>query len=82
MASTYRVGFIGGGKLANSVMRGLVRAKFCSPGQILVSEPVDSARAGLRDELGVTVTAENREVAGNAEIVFLAVKPGIVLAAL
>ena len=49
----YRLGFIGGGKLAGSVMRGLVRAKFCAPAEILVSEPFESARVGLRDELGI-----------------------------
>ena len=35
----YRLGFVGGGKLAGSVVRGLVRAKFCSPEEILVGEP-------------------------------------------
>ena len=37
-ATRYRLGFIGGGKLAGSVMRGLVRAQFCTPAEILVSE--------------------------------------------
>jgi len=48
----YRLGFIGGGKLAGSVMRGLVRAKFYAPQEILVSEPNESARASLA-ELGL-----------------------------
>jgi pyrroline-5-carboxylate reductase len=75
----YRLGFIGGGKLAGSVMRGLVRAKFCPATGIILSEPQEVARTGLREELGIFVTAENAEVAEQAEIVLIGVKPGVVL---
>ncbi|MEO7168149.1 MAG: pyrroline-5-carboxylate reductase [Chthoniobacterales bacterium] len=75
----YRLGFIGGGKLASSVMRGLVRAKFCRPGEILAAEPNDAARAALREETGISVTAENAEVAAKAEVILIGVKPGVVL---
>ena len=67
----YRLGFIGGGKLAGSVMRGLVRAKFCAPAEILVSEPNEAARTALREELGNFVTAENAEVAEQAEVILI-----------
>jgi pyrroline-5-carboxylate reductase len=76
----YRLGFIGGGKLAGSVMRGLVRAKFCSPSEILVSEPNDAARTALGEELGISVTAENAEIAEKAEVILIGVKPAVVLA--
>ena len=75
----YRLGFIGGGKLAGSVMRGLVRAKFCLPVEILVSEPNEAARAALRAEVGVCFSAENAELAEKAEVILLGVKPGVVL---
>ena len=75
----YRLGFIGGGKLAGSVMRGLVRAKFCGPAEILASEPNEMARTALREELGISVTAENAEVAERAEVILIGVKPGVVL---
>ena len=79
-ATRYQLGFIGGGKLAGSVMRGLVRAQFCRPAEILVSEPNESARTALRDELGLCITAENAEVAEGAEVILIGVKPGVVLA--
>jgi pyrroline-5-carboxylate reductase len=75
----YRLGFIGGGKLAGSVMRGLVRAKFCVPAEILASEPNEAARTVLREELGIFVTAENAQVAEQAEVILIGVKPGVVL---
>ncbi len=76
---SYRLGFIGGGKLAGSVMRGLVRATFCVPERILVSEPNEAARKSLGEELGISLTGENREVAGKAEVILIGVKPGVVL---
>jgi pyrroline-5-carboxylate reductase len=75
----YRLGFIGGGKLAGSVMRGLVRAKSCAPAEILASEPNEAARTALCEELGILVTAENAEVAERAEVILIGVKPGVVL---
>jgi pyrroline-5-carboxylate reductase len=78
-APSFRLGFIGGGKLAGSVIRGLVRAKFCPPGSILVSEPNETTRRILEDESGVSVTAENGEVAGKSEIIFIGVKPAVVV---
>jgi len=78
-AAPYRLGFIGGGKLAGSVIRGLVRAKYCAPGSILVSEPNEATRRILEHELGVSGTAENGEVAEKSEAIFVGVKPGVVL---
>src|SRR5438445_11491256 len=77
--SSYRLGFIGAGKLAGSVIRGLVRAKFCSPKEIVASEPNEQARAALRNEAGISVTTENAEVAEKADTIFLGVKPAMVL---
>src|ERR1700682_6397076 len=75
----YRLGFIGAGKLAGSVIRGLVRAKIYSAKEIIAGEPSPEARAALENEAGIFVTAANAEVAEKAEIIFVVVKPGIVL---
>lgn len=78
-SEAYQLGSIGAGKLAGSVIRGLVRTKFCSPGEIVASEPNDQIRETLRDEAGVNVTTENAEVAKHAKVIFIGVKPGSVL---
>jgi pyrroline-5-carboxylate reductase len=77
--TTYRLGFIGAGKLAGSVIRGLVRAKFCSATEIIASEPNDQVRAKLREEVGINLTTENAEIAETAEVIFIGVKPGFVM---
>jgi pyrroline-5-carboxylate reductase len=73
-----RIGFIGGGKLAGSVIRGLVRAKYCSAAEIMVSEPNEAARRTLEGELRIRGTAENVEVAQQAEVILIGVKPAVV----
>src|SRR5437879_3187860 len=78
-SQTHRLGFIGAGKLAGSVIRGLMRAKFCPPGDIIASEPNEQTRAALQKETGICLTAENAEVAERAEVIFIGVKPAMVL---
>jgi pyrroline-5-carboxylate reductase len=75
----YRLGFLGAGKLAGSVIRGLIRAKFSSPNEIIASDPNEQARAALRDAFAVNVTTENAKVAKNAKVLFIGVKPALVL---
>lgn len=77
-----RIGFIGGGKLAGSVIRGLVRAKYCPPGEITVSEPNDDARRALEEELGVAGTTDNANLAASADLILIGVKPAVVVPAL
>lgn len=80
MASqTYRLGFVGAGKLAGSVIRGLIRAGFCAPQDIVIHEPNEHARAVLFDEAGIGSLASNTELATASEIVLIGVKPGVVL---
>jgi len=74
----YRLGFIGAGKLAGSVIRGLVRAKFCPPVEIIASEPFAETRDKLQRETGISVTTENAEIVEKAETILLGVKPGMV----
>jgi pyrroline-5-carboxylate reductase len=78
-ASPYRFGFIGAGKLAGSVIRGLLLKDFCAPSAVLASEPNAETRAQLQNELGISLTTENSEIAAKTEIVFLGVKPRMVL---
>ena len=77
-----RLGFIGGGKLAGSVIRGLVRARYCPPAEIVVSEPNEATRRILEHELGISGTMENTEVAEQTEVIFIGVKPAVVLSVL
>jgi pyrroline-5-carboxylate reductase len=72
------LGFIGGGKLAGSVIRGLIRAKYCPPAAIMVSEPNEAARRALEGELGISGTTDNADLARRVKVILIGVKPGVV----
>jgi pyrroline-5-carboxylate reductase len=75
----YALGFIGAGKLAGSVIRGLLRVNFCAPNEIIASQPVDDLRAELERETRIAVTPDNAEVVRSAATVLVGVKPSVVL---
>jgi pyrroline-5-carboxylate reductase len=77
-----RLGFIGAGKLAGSLIRGLIRSARYSPGGITAGEPNDSARTSLQRETGIKTVAENIEVAQQSDVLLIGVKPAVVLPAL
>lgn len=60
--------------MGGALIRGLI-AKGLSAANISVGEAVQARRIALADELGVHVSADNREVVEGADLVVLAVKP-------
>jgi pyrroline-5-carboxylate reductase len=71
------IGFIGTGNMAEALIRGLVRAGVAEPARILGSEPRAERRAELAEKYGVETTANNLEVARQADILVLSVKPQV-----
>ena len=79
-----RIGFIGGGNMAEAIIKGLL-AGGVQAGTIMVAEPVPLRRDFLLAEYSAEVTDDNLNVARQADIIILAVKPqmaGSVLTAL
>jgi pyrroline-5-carboxylate reductase len=70
-----RWGFVGSGKMATALVRGMIRAGAADPDRILVSDPIAEARRTLAGDSGVRPVESNAEVARDAEVVVLAVKP-------
>jgi len=77
MRSNGRIGFIGGGNMAEAFIKGLIKGGFPA-GDILVAEPVDVRRDSLANSYGIAVTGDNLAVVRGCEIVVLAVKPQVV----
>jgi pyrroline-5-carboxylate reductase len=70
----YELGLVGGGNMAEAIVRAVVDGKIVAPGKIIVSDP-QPARRDLMAKMGVHVTESNREVITGAAQVMLAVKP-------
>ncbi|XP_071804624.1 pyrroline-5-carboxylate reductase 3-like [Asterias amurensis] len=74
MSPSVMVGFIGGGNMAQSIIKGLLREDVLKPEQFYVSAPSDRNLNKIK-ELGIKVTNNNREVATKSNVLFLACKP-------
>lgn len=72
-----RVGFIGGGMMAEATIRGLIQAGV-APSNIIVSDTEPTRTEYLARELGVTVAESNATVARTSDVIVLAVKPYVV----
>jgi pyrroline-5-carboxylate reductase len=70
----YTAAFIGGGNMGSALIRGLI-ARGLPSQRISVGEASQARRIALADELGVHVSADNREIVEGADVVVLAVKP-------
>jgi pyrroline-5-carboxylate reductase len=69
------IGFIGGGKMAEAMIGGLIRSKVASPADIHVSDISEERRKALQSRHGIRTYADNAAVAAACQTVFLAVKP-------
>ena len=70
-----RWGFIGAGRMATAMARGMIRAGVAPPGRISASDPHTPAREALAAEAGVSAMGSNVEVARVSDVLILAVKP-------
>jgi pyrroline-5-carboxylate reductase len=70
-----RWGFIGAGKMATALVKGMLQARIATVGSICASDPLPAARALLQNETGLTVFESNLEVTARSDVLVLAVKP-------
>jgi pyrroline-5-carboxylate reductase len=70
-----RWGFIGSGKMATALVKGMLRAGNASAESICASDPLPAARTVIQSETGVAVFDSNLAVAERSDVLVLAVKP-------
>ena len=71
-----KIGFIGGGNMARSLVGGLVADGFPAS-RIIVAEPDTDRRDALAARFGIPVTLSNPDAVENADVLVLAVKPQV-----
>ncbi|MCG2635325.1 MAG: NAD(P)-binding domain-containing protein, partial [Gammaproteobacteria bacterium] len=74
-----KIGFIGGGNMARSLISGLIRQGL-EPDRILVADPGAKTLSALESDFGIRVDHHNTTVAGQVELLVLAVKPQVMRA--
>ena len=69
------IGFIGGGNMAEALIRGIINAGVYNPRNIFVSDIQPERLTHLAKEYGVKTTDKNELAAAEADVLVLAVKP-------
>ncbi len=72
-----KIGFIGGGKMGEALINGILRAGLSPSDKIMVSD-VDKKRLQiLEKEAGIKTTQDNKKITSDSDIIILAVKPNM-----
>ncbi len=75
------IGFIGGGNMAEALIKGLL-AGGVPAADLRVAEPFEERRTFLADRYGIGTSSDNGSVAAQSDIIVLAVKPQVAQAVL
>ena len=71
------ISFVGGGVMAEALLKGIVNSGLSNPGELTVSDPLDERRLYLESEYGINTVESNSSIVDGNGIVILAVKPQI-----
>ena len=82
MLSGKKIGFIGGGNMAEALTSGLVLSKAAKPEDIICSDIRVEPLVDLQEKYGVNTTTDNVQVAENSDIIVFATKPQILASVL
>lgn len=79
----YKIGFIGSGKMAGAIIKGLIKTSFTSPNNIMATQAEPEGLEEKSKNLGgIKVILDNKKLVQNSDVIFIAVKPNQVLGVL
>ena len=78
----YKIGFIGSGKMASAIIKGLIKTGFAKPEELIATQAETEGVEEKSKELGIKIILDNKELAKNSEIIFVATKPNQAVGAL
>ena len=82
MLTDKRIGFLGGGNMAEALIRGLLAQDNIKPEQLGASDPLQKRLTDLAGLYGIHTESDNRALVQWADVVILAVKPQMLPAVL
>ncbi|HEY6011700.1 MAG TPA: NAD(P)-binding domain-containing protein, partial [Nitrospirota bacterium] len=82
MSFDKKIAFLGGGNMAEALIKGLIAAGTAKPEQILVADVSADRLAHLNKAYSVVAQKSNLDAARAADVIILSVKPAIVEKAL
>lgn len=70
-----KLGFIGLGNMATAIISGILQKGMAQPQDVIGWDKMPSAKEKIQDKCGISIADDNQEVAREADVLFLAVKP-------
>ena len=77
-----KIGFIGSGKMASAIIKGLIKTNFAKPENLLATQGEKEGLEEKSKNLGIKIILDNKELVKNSDVIFIAVKPNQVLGVL
>ena len=77
-----KIGFIGSGKMASAIIKGLIKTGFAKPENLLATQAEPTGLEEKSKNLGIKIILDNKELVMTSDIIFIAVKPNQVLGVL
>lgn len=75
--NTYKVGFIGSGKMATAIASGIVNKNIFAANQILASDVSEDSLNAFKESCGADICSDNEKVIRECQTIILAVKPQV-----
>ncbi|OPZ24127.1 MAG: Pyrroline-5-carboxylate reductase [Lentisphaerae bacterium ADurb.BinA184] len=76
-----KIGFLGAGKMATALAKGLVDKGVCAPADLLAADVAAAARQAFTEATGVACSADAAAMARAVDVLVVAVKPQVAAAA-
>ena len=83
MESNYKkIGFIGSGKMAGAIIKGLIKTHFVAPENLLATQAEPNGLEEKSKNLGIKIILDNKELVKASDVIFIATKPNQVIGVL
>lgn len=77
MLEHLRFAFIGGGNMAEALLKGLLSGLSVNPGRIIATDVISERRSYLETTYGIATSVDNPQAVRDSDVIILAVKPQV-----
>ena len=74
-----KIGFIGSGKMASAIIKGLIKSNFVLPENLIATQAEVEGLEEKSKNLGIDVILDNKILAQSSDVIFIATKPNQVM---
>ena len=72
---SFNIGFIGSGKMASAIIKGLIKSGFAKPENLIATQAETEGVEEKSKDLGIRIILDNKPLLEKSDIIFIATKP-------